>query len=69
MTAFLANCLHGLEALGPGRLWTVMGALYGRGFAWALFGKSHGPLMRGLAAGLFVLNGVVLAVMAVRMLG
>lgn len=43
MTAFLANCLHGLEALGPGRLWTVMGALYGRGFAWALFWQKPWP--------------------------
>jgi hypothetical protein len=38
-------------------------ALLGR-----FFGKSHGRLMRGMAAGLFVLNGVVLAAMAVRML-
>lgn len=37
MTAFLANCLHGLEALGPGGLWTVMGALYGRGFSLGAF--------------------------------
>ena len=140
MAAFLANCLHGLEALGPGGLWAVMGALFLAGLAGVLearlgpllaaptglrgvalglllsalpcgllygalagaaatgsalggalamvsfvagtvpalmgvallgrfFAKSHGPLMRGLAAGLFVLNGVVLAVMAVRMLG
>ncbi len=28
MAEFLANCLHGLEALGPGGLWAVMGALF-----------------------------------------
>jgi sulfite exporter TauE/SafE len=41
------------------------------GVAWLgrFFGKSHGHLMRSLAAGLFMLNGVVLTVMAVRMLG
>jgi sulfite exporter TauE/SafE len=44
-------------------------ALIGVALLGRFFGKSHGPLMRGLAAGLFVLNGVVLAVMAVRMLG
>ena len=44
-------------------------ALIGVALLGRFFGKSNGPLMRGLAAGLFVLNGVVLAVMAVRMLG
>ena len=33
------------------------------------FGKRHGYLTRSVAAGLIVLNGVVLAVMAVRLLG
>jgi hypothetical protein len=44
-------------------------ALMGVALLGRFFGKSHGRLMRGAAAGLFVLNGVVLAVMAVRMLG
>lgn len=44
-------------------------ALVGVALLGRFFGKSHGRLMRGVAAGLFVLNGVVLAVMALRMLG
>ena len=44
-------------------------ALVGVALLGRFFGRSHGHLMRGAAAGLFVLNGVVLAVMAVRMLG
>jgi len=44
-------------------------ALIGVALLGRFFGKSHGRLMRGVAAGLFLLNGVVLAVMAVRMLG
>jgi hypothetical protein len=43
-------------------------ALIGVALLGRFFGKSHGRLMRGMAAGLFVLNGVVLAAMAVRML-
>ena len=33
MAEFLANCLHGLEALGPDGLWVVMGALFVAGLA------------------------------------
>ncbi|MCA3395927.1 MAG: sulfite exporter TauE/SafE family protein, partial [Roseomonas sp.] len=44
-------------------------ALIGVALLGRFFGKDHGPLMRGLAAGLFVLNGVVLMVMAVRVAG
>lgn len=43
-------------------------ALLGVALLGRFFGKSHGRLMRGVAAGLFVLNGVVLAVMAIRMI-
>ena len=44
MAAFLANCLHGLEALGPGGLWAVMGALFLAGLAG---GASHCAAMCG----------------------
>jgi sulfite exporter TauE/SafE len=44
-------------------------ALIGVALLGRFFGKSHGPAMRAAAAGLFLVNGVVLAVMAVRMLG
>jgi len=44
-------------------------ALIGVALLGRFFGKNHGRLMRATAAGLFVLNGVVLAVMAVRMVG
>ena len=50
----------------------VMGtfsALMGVALLGRFFGKNHGRLMRSLAAGLFVLNGVVLAVMAIRVVG
>ncbi|MCA3305908.1 MAG: sulfite exporter TauE/SafE family protein [Roseomonas sp.] len=47
----------------------TMPALIGVALLGRFFGKSHGRLMRSVAAGLFLLNGVVLAVMAVRMLG
>jgi len=53
MVSFLAGTIPALVGV----------ALLGR-----FFGKSHGRLMRGMAAGLFVLNGVVLAVMAIRMI-
>ena len=44
MAAFLANCLHGLEALGPSGLWAVMGALFLAGLAG---GASHCAAMCG----------------------
>jgi len=44
-------------------------ALLGVALLGRFFGKNHGQLMRSVAAGLFVLNGVVLVVMAVRLLG
>ena len=44
-------------------------ALTGVAFLGRFFGKSQGRLMRAVGAGLFVLNGAVLAVMAVRILG
>ena len=44
MAEFLANCLHGLEALGPGGLWAVMGALFLAGLAG---GVSHCAAMCG----------------------
>ncbi len=44
MAEFLANCLHGLEALGPGGLWAVMGALFLAGLAG---GASHCAAMCG----------------------
>jgi hypothetical protein len=47
----------------------TMPALIGVALLGRFFGKSHGRAMRSVAAGLFLLNGVVLAVMAVRMLG
>jgi hypothetical protein len=53
MVSFVAGTIPALIAV----------ALLGR-----FFGKSHGRAMRGVAAGLFLLNGVVLAVMAARML-
>ena len=44
MAEFLANCLHGLEALGPGGLWAVMGALFLAGLAG---GATHCAAMCG----------------------
>ena len=44
MAAFVANCLHGLEALGPGGLWAVMGALFLAGLAG---GATHCAAMCG----------------------
>jgi sulfite exporter TauE/SafE len=44
MGEFLANCLHGLTALGPGGLWAVMGALFLAGLAG---GATHCAAMCG----------------------
>ena len=44
MAEFLANCLHGLEALGSGGLWAVMGALFLAGLAG---GATHCAAMCG----------------------
>ena len=44
MAEFLANCLHGLEALGPDGLWVVMGALFVAGLAG---GATHCAAMCG----------------------
>ena len=44
MAEFLDNCLHGLEALGPGGIWAVMGTLFLAGLAG---GATHCAAMCG----------------------